>query len=323
MVLLEEKLLIYTLMRILVTGGAGFIGSHIVAALCQKGHEVTALDNLSSGSHANLAPEATLVTGDITDQALVQHLLQSNAFDAVFHLAAQIDVRASVANPQKDAETNIMASLNLIQAAATSGVKKFIFSSTGGAIYGDTDARPTIESHPENPLSPYGIGKLAIDKYLAFYATQYPMQTVSLRYANVYGPRQNPHGEAGVVAIFLNKMLAGENPRINGDGSQTRDYVFVEDVAAANLAALETEQAAGVYNIGTGRETSVNELFALLNDHFAHTFTEDHAPGKPGEQRTSSLNASRAAQELGFVPTIPLEAGIEKTVNWFRNQHAA
>jgi UDP-glucose 4-epimerase len=318
-----ERPLMSSSMRILVTGGAGFIGSHIVAALCQKGHQVTVLDNLSSGNPTNLVPEATLVTGDITDQTLVQHLFQNNAFEAVFHLAAQIDVRASVSNPQKDAETNIMASLNLIQNAAANGVQRFIFSSTGGAIYGDTDARPTIESHSENPLSPYGIGKLAIDKYLAFYAAQYPMQTVSLRYANVYGPRQNPHGEAGVVAIFLNKMLAGENPHINGDGNQTRDYVFVEDVALANLAALETKHAAGVYNIGTGRETSVNELFTLLNNHFANAFIENHAPGKPGEQLTSALSSGRAAEELDWNPKITLEEGLQKTLAWFRDQHAA
>jgi UDP-glucose 4-epimerase len=305
-------------MNILVTGGAGFIGSHLVDALQKDSHQVTVLDNLSSGLTKNITPQTAFIEGDICNAALVAKVFKENSFDAVFHLAAQIDVRASVADPLHDADINIVGSLHLIQSAAQSGVKKFIFSSSGGAIYGDTEMRPTPETHSENPLSPYGIGKLTIDKYLAFYEAQFGMQTVSLRYANVYGPRQNPHGEAGVVAIFLQKMLAGINPIINGDGEQTRDYVFVKDVAQANILALTSEKS-GVYNIGTGVETSVNALFTLLNKNFGDRFTEEHGESKPGEQKTSSLNAIKAQQELSWQSTLPLEEGLKQTYEWFKN----
>lgn len=304
-------------MNILVTGGAGFIGSHITDALIEKGHSVTILDNLSSGKQNNIHSQATFIEGDITDESTLQRLFTEHAFDAVFHLAAQINVRRSMENPIEDAQTNILASLHLIDLAAKNGVQKFIFSSTGGAMYGDTNVRPTPENYNENPLSPYGIAKLSIDKYLAFYRTISDMNTVSLRYGNVYGPRQNPHGEAGVVAIFLSKMLGEEQPIINGDGNQTRDYIFVKDVVRANIAALETDSASGIYNIGTGRETSVNELFTILNSFFNHSFQEVHVTAKLDEQKTSSLDATRAKNELTWQPETSLEEGFLTTFQWF------
>ncbi len=307
-------------MKILITGGAGFIGSHIAEALAAKNHSVIVLDNLSSGTPQNLAPDIALRQVDIQNHQAVTDLLTSEKFDAIFHLAAQIDVRASVANPLADAETNILASLHLLDTAAKTGVGTFIFSSSGGAIYGDTAIRPTPETHPEHPLSPYGIGKLTLDKYLAFYQNHASLRTVSLRYGNVYGPRQNPHGEAGVVSIFLQKMLQGQNPVINGEGTQTRDYIFVEDIARANILALENQMATGVYNIGTGTETSVNELFSFLNAHFDQRYRESHGPAKPGEQATSSLDANRAQTELGWQSTISLQEGLQKTYDYFQKQ---
>lgn len=305
-------------MNILVTGGAGFIGSHIVDALIEHGHTVFIYDDLSSGKQVNIHPEATFIQGDIRDTETLTHVFSENTFDAVFHLAAQINVRKSIDNPLFDAETNILASLNLIHLAATRGVKKFVFSSTGGVMYGDTDMRPTPETHNEDPLSPYAIAKLSIDKYLAFYQEIHGMQTISLRYGNVYGPRQNPHGEAGVVSIFLSKMLANEQPLINGDGNQSRDYIYVQDVVRANMAALENGSASGIYNIGTGKETTVNEIFSLLNILVNNAFQEIHAPAKPGEQRTSSLDATRAKKELAWQPEVSLEDGLKQTFEWFK-----
>lgn len=305
-------------MNILVTGGAGFIGSHLVDTLIERGHTVFVYDNLSSGKTTNINPEAILIQADICDKNALEKAFTDNALDIIYHLAAQIDVRKSAADPLADAETNILASLHLIHLAATHGIKKFIFSSTGGAIYGDTSLRPTTENHPEHPLSPYGIAKLSIDKYLHFYREIMNLPSVSLRYGNVYGPRQNPHGEAGVVAIFLNKMFGEEQPTINGDGMQSRDYVFVGDVVRANIAALETESASGIYNIGTGKETTVNELFSLLNDFFDNSFQEIHAPAKAGEQKTSCLDTARAESELAWQPTVSLKDGLRQTFEWFK-----
>lgn len=307
-------------MKILVTGGAGFIGSHIVEKLAGLGHQVIVLDNLSSGKIENLVTNAEFIEGDICNHELVTNLFRNHTFDAIFHLAAQIDVRASVANPLLDAETNILASLHLIDTAVKNGVKTFIFSSTGGVMYGDTEVRPTPETHNEHPSSSYGIGKLAIDKYLTFFGEHYPMRTVSLRYGNVYGPRQNPHGEAGVVAIFIDKMLAGINPVINGDGSQTRDYVYIEDVVNANILALENASATGIYNIGTGKETSVNTVFQNLASLFKNHFEEQHGDAKPGEQLTGSLDALRAKEELCWSPQTDLQSGLQKTYNFFTTQ---
>lgn len=307
-------------MTILVTGGAGFIGSHIVDALVERGHTVLVYDDLSSGKLANINPKATLIQADIRDKEALTRVFTENTIEAVYHLAAQIDVRKSTADPLTDAETNILASLHLIDLASKNDVKKFIFSSTGGAIYGDTDIRPTPENHSEHPLSPYGIAKLAVDKYLHFYREINGLPSVSLRYANVYGPRQNPHGEAGVVSIFINKMLEEVNPTINGDGMQSRDYTHVSDIVEANILALETESASGVYNIGTSKETTVNELFQTINGFFDNTFQEIHATGKPGEQKTSSLDTSRAQKELSWSPKIDLRDGLKLTFESFRSK---
>jgi UDP-glucose 4-epimerase len=305
-------------MTILVTGGAGFIGSHIVDALIERGHTVLVYDDLSSGKRENINPKATFIEGDIRDRDALARVFDEHTVEAVYHLAAQISVLRSMTQPTPDAETNIMATLSLLDLAAKHQVKKFIFSSTGGVMYGDTDLRPTSESHPENPLSPYAITKLSIDKYLTFYKEVHGIQTVSLRYGNVYGPRQNPHGEAGVVAIFLSKMFAHEKPLINGDGKQSRDYVYVSDIVEANMLALETDTASGIYNIGTGKETSVNQLFQALNTFFDNSFQEIHAEAKPGEQKASALDATRARNELGWSPKMSLIDGLKKTYESFK-----
>lgn len=305
-------------MKILITGGAGFIGSHIVDKLIAENHNVVIIDNLSSGKKENVSDQARLINSDIKDFSKIEEIFSQEQPEIVYHLAAQIDVRRSVADPVSDAETNILASINLIRLSQKYGVKKFIFSSTGGAIYGETDTRPTTENHPEWPLSPYGISKLTIDKYLHYYHQVHGLKFISLRYANVYGPRQNAHGEAGVVAIFLNKLLAGEQPTINGDGLQTRDYVFVEDIASANILALENLEKIGVYNIGTGKETPVNDVFNLIKDCFDSIVSEPiHGPAKTGEQKTSCLDATKARLGLSWEPKTDLPSGIKKTFEWF------
>lgn len=304
-------------MKILVTGGAGFIGSHVADALIEKNHDVVIVDNLSTGQKENINPQAKFIEADITDFEKIKEIFEAEKPEIVYHLAAQIDVRKSVADPIFDAQTNILGSINLIKNSAENNVKKFIFSSTGGAIYGDTDNRPTAETEPEWPLSPYGIAKLTIDKYLNYYHQVFGLKYSSLRYGNVYGPRQNPHGEAGVVAIFLNKMLEDEQPMINGDGTQTRDYVFVGDVVRANLSALENFDNVGIYNIGAGIETDVNQLFAEINRHFENKFQETHGPAKLGEQKTSCLDYAKIKKDFGWEPKTDFSTGIEKTYQWF------
>jgi len=305
-------------MKIIVTGGAGFIGSHITDALVQKKHRVLVIDNLSNGFRNNINPKAEFTKADITNHKKIQNIIKKEKPDAIFHLAAQMDVRKSVLDPMFDAQTNILASINLVKSAHENRVKKIIFSSTGGAIYGETANRPTPENEAEWPLSPYGIAKLTVDKFLNYYHNVHGLNFTSLRYANVFGPRQNPHGEAGVVAIFLNKMLSNDQPVINGDGKQTRDYVFVEDIVAANLAALKNFQKSGIYNVGTGKETSVNRLFKEINRCFGNRFKEMRGPAKAGEQKTSSLNSSKIRKAFGWSPKIELAEGIKKTFEWFR-----
>lgn len=308
-------------MKILVTGGAGFIGSHVVDLLIKQNHDVVIVDNLSSGRKENVHPQAKLIEADIRDHIFIQEIFTSEKPEIVYHFAAQIDVRKSVENPLADAETNILGSINLVHICHQQLIKKIIFSSTGGAIYGDTNERPTQENHPEWPLSPYGIAKLSIDKYLHFYHTVFGLKYTSLRYGNVYGPRQNPHGEAGVIAIFMNKMLAKEQPTINGDGSQVRDYVYVGDVARANIFALEKIEETGVYNVGTSIETSVNELFKEINKHFNTSFEEIYGPGKLGEQKTSCLSYEKIKQTFGWQPAVNFSDGIRMTYEWFAENH--
>lgn len=304
-------------MKILVTGGAGFIGSHVADAYIEMGHEVVIVDNLSMGRVENINPKAHFVKMNIQDDQILK-LFESERFDAVNHHAAQMDVRLSVADPIYDANNNIIGTINLLQAAVKTGVKKFIFISSGGAIYGEQDYFPADEDHPTRPVSPYGITKLTGEKYLYFYHYVYGIQFVVLRYGNVYGPRQNPKGEAGVVAIFTSRMLNGSQPIINGNGLQTRDYVFVGDVVDANVKALNYDQC-DYFNIGTGIETTVNELFHKLR-HLTHANVEEvHGPAKPGEQLRSVLSIEKAQRLLQWRPQVSLEEGLARTVEYFRS----
>ncbi|ARA92303.1 UDP-glucose 4-epimerase [Rhodothermaceae bacterium RA] len=305
-------------MKILVTGGAGFIGSHVADALLEEGHEVHILDNLSSGQRENVPEAAVFHPLDIRSEEAAR-LLADERYEVLVHHAAQMDVRKSVADPRFDADVNVIGFLNLMEAARQSGLKKVVFASTGGAIYGEPEYTPQDEAHPLRPLSPYGITKLVTEKYLYFYEQTYGIPYVVLRYANIYGPRQSPHGEAGVVAIFTERMLKGIQPFINGDGLQTRDYTFVGDVVRANLAALKHPES-GIFNIGTGRETDVVTLFRAIRDLANPAIEERHAEGKPGEQRRSVLGYDLARRVLGWEPQVTLEEGLAQTVDWFRRR---
>ncbi|MDZ7315004.1 MAG: SDR family oxidoreductase [candidate division KSB1 bacterium] len=304
-------------MKILVTGGAGFIGSHVVDAYLRLGHEVVVIDNLSTGRKSNLNPSARFIQADICDLQLAE-LFTAERFDLVNHHAAQMDVRLSVADPIFDAQTNIIGTLNILQNCIRTGVKKVIFASSGGVVYGEQDYFPADENHPQRPYCPYGVAKLTGEKYLFFYRLTYGLQYTAFRYANVYGPRQNPHGEAGVVAIFLQKLLRGEQPIINGDGGQTRDFVYIDDVVAANIAAL-TDADGEILNIGTGIETSVNELYDLLMRLCDSKIAAKYGPAKAGEQRRSVLDVRRAAEVLGWRPRVSLEEGLARTIEFFRH----
>lgn len=305
-------------MKILITGGAGFIGSHIQDAYLAAGHEVAVIDDLSHGKRSNLQAQTRFFPCDIRSPEAVRAVSEW-APDVVNHLAAQMEVRKSVEDPMLDADINILGGLRVLKASVDAGCRKFIFSSTGGAIYGEQESFPASEDHPCYPLSPYGVAKLAFERYLHYFHTLTGLSYVALRYANVYGPRQDPHGEAGVVAIFAEKLLAGDQPVINGDGGQTRDYVFVEDVAAANVRALQSVPS-GAYNIGTGIETDVNDLFRVLRELTGSKADEVHAPAKPGEQRRSSLSAAKAAKLLGWEPKTSLREGLARTVDFFRGR---
>lgn len=303
-------------MKVLVTGGAGFIGSHVCDELLARGHEVIALDNLSTGSRENLSPGVRLAVIDIRS-AEAAALIASERPAAICHLAAQMDVRKSVDDPHFDAEVNIIGLLNILEAAQKARVKKFIFSSTGGAIYGEQDVYPAAEDHPTRPVSPYGASKAGGELYLGYYRAQYGLDYVALRYANVYGPRQNPHGEAGVVAIFSQRLVSGEACLINGDGKQTRDFVYGLDVARANAIALEKDFV-GAVNIGTGIETDVNQLYALLAKAAGVTRDARHGPAMPGEQRRSSIDSCLAEKVLGWTARVQLADGLAQTVAFFR-----
>jgi UDP-glucose 4-epimerase len=305
---------------ICVTGGAGFIGSHVAEALVSRGHRVIILDDLSSGRRDNVPPGAELVVLDVRSREAAA-LLVDRGIEVLVHHAAQMDVRRSVEDPRFDADVNILGLLNLLEAARRGRVRQVVLASTGGAIYGEQDVFPAGEDHPVRPLSPYGVAKLASERYLYFYNQQYGLDVTCLRYANVYGPRQNPHGEAGVVAIFLHKLLAGEQPVINGDGLQTRDYVFVGDVVSANLAALG-RPGFNIYTVGTGIETDVNALFAHLPRAIGSGLAAAHGPGKAGEQLRSSISSALLERELGVAVATPLADGLTLTAAWFR-EHAS
>ena len=303
-------------MRILVTGGAGFIGSHVADKLIQLGHEVVVLDNLTTGLVENLPKEAKFVEGDIADEHLVSRLFKHHSFEVVNHHAAQINVRHSVENPASDARVNILGILNLLQASIQTGVRKFMFASTGGAIYGEQTQFPADEHHPTNPVSPYGISKLASEKYLNYYLLQYNLSFTIMRYANVYGPRQNPLGEAGVVAIFSHLLADGKQVTINGDGLQTRDYVYVGDVVEANTLALDYPDTI-TFNVGTGIETDVVTLYQSLAEAARTNLTPSHGPAKPGEQQRSSISPTLAARKLGWEPHTDLTEGLSLTYRSF------
>lgn len=305
-------------MNILITGGAGFIASHIADAYIAEGHNVVIVDNLSGGVLENINPKAVFYQLDIRSEKL-EDVFQKEKIDIVNHHAAQMDVRRSVADPKFDASVNVLGGLNLFESARKHRIKKIIFSSTGGAIYGEQDYFPADEEHPMRPLSPYGITKLCTEKYLFFYKAVYGINHTILRYANVYGPRQNPHGEAGVVAIFCNKMLKGEKPFINGDGKQTRDYTFVGDVVKANLLALKHDGSA-IYNVGTSIESDVNKLFYELRNHLNPSCPEQHAPAKAGEQQRSVISFKKIEQELGWHPTVQLDEGLQLTAEYLKKK---
>lgn len=303
----------------MVTGGAGFIGSNIVDAYLAAGHDVFVLDDLSSGVVENLSSKANFFHMDIRDPQ-IEKVFVENQFDVVNHLAAQMDVRKSVADPVFDATVNVVGTLNVLENCLKHGVGKVVFSSTGGAIYGEQDYFPADEKHPTRPLSPYGIAKLAVEKYLFYYNAVHGIRYVVLRYANVFGPRQNPHGEAGVVAIFTNKLLKGEETVINGDGRQTRDYTYVGDVVRANVLALDYDKS-DIFNIGTGKETDVNTIFRKLRDSVGIGADEKHGPAKAGEQMRSVIDYSKAKKLLGWEPQVGLDEGIDLTVKYFRQKN--
>jgi UDP-glucose 4-epimerase len=296
--------------RAVVTGGAGFIGSNVVDALLARGDEVHVLDDLSHGKLENIAEGAQLHKADIRSD--VASVFCEVKPDLCFHLAAQIDVRVSVERPELDAEVNVVGTLHVLEAARAHGTK-LVFSSTGGAIYGECDG-PAAEDHPRAPLAPYGVSKLAAEEYLAAYNRLYGSSHVALRYANVYGPRQDPHGEAGVVAIFMNALRDGTTARIYGDGSQTRDYVFVGDVVAATLAAAD--HAGGVFNVGTGTETSVVDLYERVERVSGIERAPERADPRAGELQRSVLDPSLAALELGWNPERSLDDGLRATWEW-------
>jgi UDP-glucose 4-epimerase len=304
-------------MKILVTGGAGFIASHIVDAFIEEGHDVVVLDDLSSGFEKNINAKAKFIKMNICDPE-VENLFEEEKFDLINHHAAQMDVRKSVADPAFDANVNILGTINLLQSSVKHGIRKFMFASTGGAVYGEQLFFPANESHQTNPVSPYGISKLSVEKYLNYYQNEYNLNYTILRYANVYGPRQNPFGEAGVVSIFCNKMLNKEQPIINGDGKQTRDYVYVQDVVKANLLTL-TEVKSSVYNVGTAIETNVNELFLMLNDIIGNGQSEKHGPPAPGEQMRSVITSDKLFENVDWKPSTTLDDGLKYTVSFFEN----
>jgi UDP-glucose 4-epimerase len=307
-------------LKIVVTGGAGFIASHIVDAYIDRGHDVHIIDDFSTGQEKNLNPKATMHRFDIGDRRSAQ-LIEEIKPSVLNHHAAQMDVRRSVADPTFDARTNIIGFVNLLEACKNGQVKKILFSSSGGAVYGDRDPIPASEQHETLPLSPYGVSKLTGELYLGYYYMSFGLPYVALRYANIYGPRQSSAGEAGVVAIFISQLLAGKTPIINGDGEQTRDYVFVDDVVKANVAALETNYI-GPVNIGTGIETDVVTICRELRRGIGTPVEAVHGPAKPGEQRRSCLDASLAAKVLGWKPEVSLEAGLAKTIAYYRGSKA-
>lgn len=317
-------------MNILVTGGAGFIGSHVVDASIAQGHDVAVIDNLSTGYREFLNPRARFYHIDIADREAVRSVFARERFDLVNHHAAQVDVRVSVADPLRDARTNIIGLLTLLEACRDFSVKKFIFISSGGVIYGEPEELPVLESAPKKPISPYGVAKLASEFYLFSAKQTWGLEYITLRYANVYGPRQTPKSEATVISTFARALSRGEPVTIFGDGEQTRDFVFVQDVVSANLLATEQISALNralrvssiddlAFNVGTGYETSVNQLLRRFAQTLKRECDVRYAPERPGELRRNALDISKAKQLLGFEPKVSLADGLRKTMEWVRS----
>jgi UDP-glucose 4-epimerase len=300
-----------------VTGGAGFIGSHVVDAYLQAGLDVAIIDNLATGSRSNVNPAATLFEVDIRDGKAVDEAFAAFRPEIVSHQAAQASVRASMEDPARDAAVNVLGSLNVLEACRTYGARKLIYAATGGAAVGEPKYLPVDEDHPVEPLSPYGASKHAVEHYVALYRQTFGLNTTILRYANIYGPRQDPRGEAGVIAIFAGLMLSGGTPTINGSGDQERDYVYVGDVARANVLALE-KGSGGMYNIGTGVGTSVNTLFELLAELTGHGEPAQRGPALGGEVFRIYVTNERARRDLGWEPTVQIDEGLRRTVESVR-----
>ncbi|USN53990.1 MAG: NAD-dependent epimerase/dehydratase family protein [Candidatus Nomurabacteria bacterium] len=304
--------------KVVVTGGAGFIGSHLVDALLSQGNRVLVIDDLSTGNKEYLHPEVDFLELDICKDKTAQEIKRFKP-NQIFHLAAQKNLRYSLEHPDEDANINIIGSIKLLEAAREIQVEKFLFASTGGAIYDADEARPTPETGLAAPISPYGIGKRAFEYYLSAYTKVYKMPSAALRLANVYGPRQDPKGEAGVVAIFIDHVLHNRSPQINGDGSQTRDFVFVSDVVRAFIAAADSDRV-GIFNVGTSQETSISQLWSLIKDSMHSDLEAKHGPEIPGELMASSLDVQKSAKELNWGPSIDVAMGINETVSWFFKQ---
>ena len=304
-------------MKILVTGGAGFIGSHLVKALNKQGHDVIVLDDLSSGSKSNVPKGTKFIKGDVRE---INQLNLPKKIDVVFHLAAQIDVRISVDKPLFDAGVNVLGTLAVLDYARQAGVKKFIFSSSGGAIYGPTKTIPTTERVEVKSSSPYGIAKYAAEQYVSLYSRLFNMGNVILRYSNVYGPGQSTSRESGVIAIFSDQLLKGQPITVYGDGGQTRDFVYVEDVVKANIAAMNSP-VQGTFNISTAKETTINELVEHFNDIFSQEIEVKHAPARPGEERRSCLSYTQAKSILGWEPKVDLRQGLQLTIHALKNDN--
>jgi len=304
---------------VLVTGGAGFVGSHIVDRLLDASHAVHVLDNLSTGRRERVPAAARLHVCDLRD-ARLDAVVAATRPAVVVHVAAQAAVSRSVSDPQLDASVNVLGTIALLESCRRAGVPRAIYISTGGAAYGDTNVLPTPEDHPLRPASPYGISKVTAERYLEVWAALTGASGLTLRLANVYGPRQDPAGEAGVIAIFTSRLLSGSACVVNGDGEQTRDYVYVGDVADAVARAVASPEAKGIANIGTGVETSVNELYRRLARLTDVRRPAEHGPAKPGEQRRSVLDTTRARSLLGWSATTPLDEGLTQTVLWFQKE---
>lgn len=305
-------------MKVLVTGGAGFIGSHVVDEYIREGYQVAIVDDLSTGRERNLNPRAKFYKIDIRDPEIAG-VFEEERPDLVNHHAAQMDVRRSIVEPIFDADVNVLGSINLLECARRYGVKRFVYISTGGAVYGEPEYLPCDERHPIQPICQYGASKHTVEHYLFMYQVNYGLDYAVLRYPNVYGPRQDPHGEAGVVAIFTGQMLSGEQVVINGDGDQERDFVYVGDCARANLLASKMNGVKGIYNLGSGEGTTVNQIYQHLKNITGYPKKAEHGPAKLGETRRIYLDASKANQELGWSPSVSLQEGLEHTVAYFKN----